>query len=100
MFDTAGGERLARSPGVLRDGGRLVSVAEQPPEATAVTSVYFVVEPNRRQLAEITRLFDEGLPPPVIDSVFALEEAASAFERSLAADKRGKVVLEIVTRVR
>ena len=27
--------------------------------------------------------------------VFALEEAASAFERSMAADKRGKVVLEV-----
>jgi hypothetical protein len=27
--------------------------------------------------------------------VFTLEEAASAFERSMAADKRGKVVLEV-----
>jgi len=27
--------------------------------------------------------------------VFALEDATSAFERSMAADKRGKVVLEV-----
>ena len=33
VFDTAGGDRLARSPGVLREGGRLVSVAEEPPQA-------------------------------------------------------------------
>ena len=33
VFDTAGGERLARSP-VLREGGRVVSVAEEPPQAS------------------------------------------------------------------
>jgi hypothetical protein len=32
---------------------------------------------------------------PAIDSAFALEDATSAFERSMAADKRGKVVLEL-----
>ena len=95
VFDTAGGERLARSPAVVREGGRLVSVAEEPPQASGVTSVYFVVEPNRRQLAQISALLDGAWPPPAIDSAFALEDAASAFERSMAADKRGKVVLEV-----
>ena len=95
VFDTAGGERLVRSPSVLREGGRLVSVAEQPPQATGVSTVYFVVEPNRQQLVQIAELLDGGLPPPAIDSMFPLEEAASAFERSMAADKRGKVVLEV-----
>jgi NADPH:quinone reductase-like Zn-dependent oxidoreductase len=95
VFDTAGGERLAQSPAVLREGGRLVSVAEDPPKAPGITSVYFVVEPNSRQLAQIAALLDDGLPAPVIDSVFELEDAASAFERSLASGKRGKVVLEV-----
>jgi NADPH:quinone reductase-like Zn-dependent oxidoreductase len=95
VFDTAGGERLVRSSSVLGEGGRLVSVAEQPPQATGVSTVYFVVEPNRRQLVQIAELLDGGLPPPAIDSLFPLEEAASAFERSMAADKRGKVVLEV-----
>ena len=95
VFDTAGGERLLSSPGLLREGGRLVSVAEEPPQATGVTSVYFVVEPNREQLARITELLEEGGSAPAVDSVFPLEEAVSAFERSLAADKRGKVVLEV-----
>jgi NADPH:quinone reductase-like Zn-dependent oxidoreductase len=95
VFDTAGGDRLVRSLGVLREGGRLVSVAEEPPQATGVSSVYFVVEPNHEQLAQIGRLLDSGWPPPAIDSVFELEEAASAFERTTAPDKRGKVVLEV-----
>jgi len=80
---------------VLRDGGRLVSVADEPPQASGVTSVYFVVEPSRPQLAQMAALLDGGWPPPAIDSVFALEDAVSAFERSTAADKRGKVVLEV-----
>jgi NADPH:quinone reductase-like Zn-dependent oxidoreductase len=95
VFDTAGGERLTQSPAVLREGGRLVSVAEQPPQRDGVTSVYFVVEPDRRQLTEIAALLEGGGPPPAIDSVFPLEEAVSAFERTMAADKRGKVVLEV-----
>jgi NADPH:quinone reductase-like Zn-dependent oxidoreductase len=95
VFDTAGGERLLRSPGVLREGGRLVSVAEKPPQAKGVSSVYFVVEPNREQLAQIAALLDSGWAPPAIDSLFTLEDAAGAFERSMAADKRGKVVLEV-----
>ena len=57
--------------------------------------MYFVVEPDRRQLAQISALLDGGWAPPAIDSVFNLEEAASAFERSMASDKRGKVVLEV-----
>jgi NADPH:quinone reductase-like Zn-dependent oxidoreductase len=95
VFDTVGGERLARSVGVLREGGRLVSVAEQPPQAAGVTSVYFVVEHNREQLAQIAELLDGGLPPPAVDSVFGLDQAAGAFARTVAADKRGKVVLEV-----
>jgi NADPH:quinone reductase-like Zn-dependent oxidoreductase len=95
VFDTTGGERLRSSPGVLRDGGRLVSVAEEPPHASGIRSVYFVVEPNRQQLAQLSGLLDEGLPPPAVDSLFTLEDAVRAFERSMAPDKHGKVVLEV-----
>jgi NADPH:quinone reductase-like Zn-dependent oxidoreductase len=95
VFDTAGGERLAGSTAVLRKGGRLVSVADEPPPATGVSTVYFVVEPNRHQLTQIALLLDGGWPPPAIDAVFTLEDAVSAFQRSMATDKRGKVVLEV-----
>ena len=90
VFDTAGGEPLARSAALVREGGRVVSVAEEPAEG-----VYFVVEPNREQLAVLTRLVDEGELRPVIDSVFPLEDARAAFERSMARGKRGKVVLHV-----
>jgi NADPH:quinone reductase-like Zn-dependent oxidoreductase len=95
VFDTAGGERLAGSPRVLREGGRLVSVAEEPPEAPGIRTVYFTVEANREQLSQISQLLDGGFPPPALDSTFTLEEARSAFERTMAADRRGKVVFDV-----
>ena len=94
VLDTVGGGLLARSPAVVRSGGRIVSVAEQPAEGP-VPGVYFVVVPNREQLAELAALVDGGELRPEIDSVFPLAEAPAAFERSMARDKRGKVVLRI-----
>jgi NADPH:quinone reductase-like Zn-dependent oxidoreductase len=93
VFDTVGGSALAGSEAVLRKGGRLVSVAEEPPEG--VIGTYFVVEPDREQLVELARLVDEGAVRPAIDSVFPLADAARAFERIMALGKRGKVVMEI-----
>ena len=93
VFDTVGGDALVRSSSVLRHGGRIVSVAEEPPEGVRAT--YFVVEPNREQLLELTGLIDQGVVRPAIDSVFPLASAVKAFERVMTPGKRGKVVLEV-----
>ncbi|HEX5587869.1 MAG TPA: NADP-dependent oxidoreductase [Acidimicrobiia bacterium] len=91
VFDTVGGERLRRSGAVLRPGGRLVSVAEQPPDG----GVYFTVEPNRDQLTTIARLADAAeLRPPSVE-IFPLASAREAFARSLERGRRGKVVLAV-----
>ena len=97
VFDTVGGDVLARSTAVLRKGGRLVSVAEEPPAnvGTGVEATHFVVEPNRGQLVELARLADEGALRPAVDSVFALADARAAFERLTARGKNGKVVLRV-----
>src|SRR5215208_2826238 len=78
VFDTAGGDRLRRSVAVVRAGGRLVSVAEEPPDG----GKYFIVEPNRDQLTSIARLADVGelRAPPV--EIFPLASAREAFARS------------------
>jgi NADPH:quinone reductase-like Zn-dependent oxidoreductase len=97
VFDTVGGDALARAADVLRDGGRLVAVAEEPPAGLAqrVLATYFVVEPDREQLVELATLAAEGTLRPAIDSVFPLEDARAAFERVMASGKRGKVVIEV-----
>ena len=78
LFDTAG-----RAGG---EAARIVTVAEEAPGAE-----YFVVEPNSEQLVELSHLDLR----PEIDSVFALDEFASAFERLAVHGKRGKVVFRV-----
>lgn len=92
IFDTVGGEFPVHAPALLAKGGRLVSVAAEPPRKGS----YFVVEPNRAQLIELAKLVDSGQLRVAIDSTFTLAEAAAAFERSLASGKHGKVVIEVV----
>jgi NADPH:quinone reductase-like Zn-dependent oxidoreductase len=99
VFDTAGGDRLERSAAVVRPGGRLVSVAaEPPPQAAAargIQAVYFVVEPNREQLVEIARLADQGVLRVTVEETFPLASARAAFERVQQRHGAGKVVLVV-----
>jgi NADPH:quinone reductase-like Zn-dependent oxidoreductase len=97
VFDTAGGDRLERSPAVLRPGGRLVSVAEEPPSRDGITSIYFVVEPDRGQLVELAALADRGELRPAIAEVFDLPDARAAFERLGGGRVRGKIVLRVAS---
>jgi NADPH:quinone reductase-like Zn-dependent oxidoreductase len=91
VLDTGGGERLRRSVAVLRDGGRLVSVAEEPPGR----GVYFTVAPNHDQLRSIASQADAGELRPGPVEVYPLASAREAFARSLEPGRRGKVVLEV-----
>ena len=101
VFDTVGGHRLERSVALVRRGGRLVSVAEAPPQAAAtghgVTAMYFVVEPNQEQLVALGALADAGSVRPEIDKVFPLADAKAAFERSTRPGRRGKIVLSVTS---
>ena len=100
VFDTVGGTRLERSVSLLREGGRLISVAAQPPveEAAArgLRATFFVVEPEREELMELGRLVDAGKVRPIVDRVFPLREARRAFEHlAEPRHRRGKVVLQV-----
>ena len=98
VFDTVGGDLVRGAGARIRSGGRLVSVAAEPPKPTddSVATTYFVVEPNRDQLAELGRLAGNGDLLAAVDSVFPLERAREAFARSQASRKHGKVVLSVV----
>jgi len=78
-------------PEQLSPGGRLVSVAEEPPDG----GVFFVVEPNRDQLTSLASLAEAGELRPASVEVFPLTSAREAFARSLEPGRRGKVVLAV-----
>jgi len=93
VFDTVGGDLLAGSAALLAPGGRLVAVAEEPPDGVAGT--FFIVEPDVDQLIALARLADEGALRPAIDTTYPLTDAIAAFERVESSSKRGKVVLTV-----
>ena len=99
VFDTVGGQRLVRAPAVVVPGGRIVSVAERPPpglgEEEGVESVFFIVEPNADQLAQLSRLADAGDLRVLVDTTFPLDRAQDAFDRLQSGNAVGKVVLTV-----
>ena len=95
VFDTIGGEVLARSPALLRAGGTLVSVAGPPPTTRDdIKAVAFIQESNRAQLIELARLVDEGHLRPQVGAVYPLAQAAEAFSAKAAGGIPGRIVLQ------
>jgi NADPH:quinone reductase-like Zn-dependent oxidoreductase len=95
VFDTVGGETLERSWSVLKPGGRLVTVAASGEQTTdeRIRAAYFIVEPSRTQLVEISRLIDGDALRPVVGAVFPLAEGRKAYQHKPV---RGKVVIRVV----
>jgi NADPH:quinone reductase-like Zn-dependent oxidoreductase len=94
--DTVGGDTRARSWRVLRPGGVLVSITAPPapPQGTRARGAFFVVEPDRAGLEQLTALVAAGRLAPQLDRVLPLQEAPQAYAE-LAQHHRGKVVLRV-----
>ena len=92
VLDTVGGDTRDRSWGVLGDGGRLVTIAADAERFTQprVRDAFFIVEPNRGQLIEISRLIDAGVIRPIVGGVFSMENFRQAYDQKPG---RGKNVL-------
>ena len=100
VFDTVGGETLARSWQVLKPGGVLVSVVSPQPPADVAKGhnarfAWFVVQPNRELLTQVGVLIDAGKLRPIIDAVFPLAQARQAYEQATKGHTRGKIVLRV-----
>ncbi len=100
VIDTVGGETLDRSFGVLRRGGRLVTLSAPPPAGKVddygVTATFFIVAPNRGQLAELAALVDAGRLHVEIAETFPLDRGREAFESARRPGRRaGKTVIVV-----
>lgn len=98
VIDTVGGQILDRSFGVLRRGGRLVTLGAPPPPGRAdefgITATFFIVTADRGQLTELAELVDRGGLHVEIARTFPLAEGREAFESgSRPGPRAGKTVL-------
>src|SRR5262245_28213357 len=94
VFDTVGGDTLRRSWGVVRPGGRLVTIAasEEGSQDERTRAAFFIVQPRRAELEEVARLIDSGEVRPIVGAEFPLADALLAYRHKPA---RGKVVLRV-----
>jgi NADPH:quinone reductase-like Zn-dependent oxidoreductase len=99
VIDPVGGTTTARSWPVLRSGGILVAIAEEPDPGRGgrgdVRGVYFVVRPDGGQLRELAELVDKGQLRPFVSAVFDLGGLAEAFRAQRGARPPGKVVISV-----
>jgi NADPH:quinone reductase-like Zn-dependent oxidoreductase len=95
--DTVGGDTWERSWGVLRRGGRLVSIAvPRPPDREdddGRQATWFVVRPDHGQLMEIGGLIDAGLLRPIVSATLPLARGGEAYGPSGHPRGPGKAVL-------
>lgn len=103
VVDTVGGDTLARSYGVVRPGGRLVTLAGSVDGSRAaerdIEAVPMGVRPDARDLASIAALIEAHYVRVDLAAVFWLRDACKAWNHVLLpdADKvHGKVVLQVV----
>jgi NADPH:quinone reductase-like Zn-dependent oxidoreductase len=99
IFDTIGRDTLQRSWGVLKPGGRMVTIAADSEYATdeRVKQAYFIVEPNHEQLVRIGGLLESGDLRPVVDTVMPIDQASAAFSGGVKERRgRGKLVATLI----
>lgn len=124
VLGTVRGDAIEKSIGILKPGGRIVSLIGPLDAAFArarglnivlkfvfalmsrkikrlagkrgVDYAFLFVRPEGKQLADIGTLLDSGRIRPVIDRVFAFEQAREALVYLAQGRAKGKVVVSIV----
>jgi NADPH:quinone reductase-like Zn-dependent oxidoreductase len=94
VFDVIGGEVLDRSAALVSPGGTLVTIAA-PPKARPENgrAIFFIVEPDRDQLAALARKVADGRLKPVVGSVRLLAETREAFQSKVRTP--GKTIIQV-----
>jgi NADPH:quinone reductase len=105
IFDTIGGDTLARSPLALADFGRVVSIVDVPQpqnliDAWGKNAAYHFVftRQNRGKLDALTNLVERGLVKPIIGATLPLArigEAHELLENRRYHKLRGKVAIDV-----
>lgn len=97
VFDTVGGDTLARSWDVIGPRGRIITIAADAESATdpRVKQAFFIVEPGRERLARIGGLLDAKQLRALVAAEVPLARAPDAYAGRVVRHGPGKVVLVV-----
>ena len=99
VLDSVGKDTLARSYGVMRKDGFIVSLVARPDQAElakrGLRGASLSADPNSNELAEIGNLIDQKKIKVIVSQVFPLSEARKAHEQVATGHTRGKIVLKV-----
>ena len=99
VLDPVGKETLARSYGVVKRGGIVMSLVALPDRAElakrGIHGAAISVHPDAGDLAEIAALIDAGKIKPIVTQILPLSEAITAQQQAATHHTRGKIVLRI-----
>jgi NADPH:quinone reductase-like Zn-dependent oxidoreductase len=99
VIDSVGKDTLARSYGIVKRGGFIVSLVARPDPAElerhSIRGAPLSVEPNSAELAEISKLIDQKKIKVIISQVLPLTDVAKAQAQADTGHTRGKIVLKV-----
>jgi NADPH:quinone reductase-like Zn-dependent oxidoreductase len=99
VLDSIGKDTLARSYGVVKKGGTIVSLVARPDPAElekhGIRGEALSVDPNSDELSEIGKLIDDKKISVIVSQTFPLSEARKAQEQVATGHTRGKIVLKV-----
>jgi alcohol dehydrogenase len=99
VLDTIGGETYRRSFKVLRKGGIIVSMLEQPNSELmnqyGIKAIFQFTQVNGERLTKVAQWVDQNNISVNVEKTFSLDEAGKALDYQRDEDPRGKVVLTV-----
>jgi NADPH:quinone reductase-like Zn-dependent oxidoreductase len=99
VYDTVGGDTYTRSYKVLKKGGIIVSMLEQPNvnlmKQYGVKAVGQITQANSERLTKLTSLVEKGIIRVHVDRTFPLEQAREALDYQKQGKPQGKIVIKI-----
>ena len=99
VLDSVGKGTLARSYGVVKKGGFIVTLVARIDQAEldkyAIRGASLSVNPDSNELREIGKLIDEKKIKVIVSQTFPLSEAMKAQEQVATGHTRGKIVLKV-----
>jgi NADPH:quinone reductase-like Zn-dependent oxidoreductase len=117
VFDTLGGDYTFDAFEIIKEGGKVTSIVGPPDEETAKnmgmadyelpeklstlinkkSADYKLtwMQPNSKQLYEISTMVDNGKIKPVIDKVYAFEKGVDAYSYLATGRAKGKVIISL-----